>query len=239
MNKLLVKILSIPDRIDALLGVQRMRRSPERNLHNILWERATSQSADFVEAHLGSILIIDSKPKMWNYVAQILNNNFSNGKCLEFGVAGGISINWLSKQMPNFKFFGFDSFVGLKEDWLGHHATKGAYSQNGVLPKVNSNVTLVEGWFDETIPNFKKENDLHDLRFIHIDGDTYEAATAVFNELGDQLRPGIFILFDELLGYPNWQNGEFKALHDAQKKYSFNFQYRAFSSEQALVEITA
>ena len=35
------------------------------------------------------------------------------------------------------------------------------------------------------------------------------------------------------------KKGVFKALHEAQKKYSFNFQYREFSSEQALVEITA
>jgi len=238
MKRILLKLLSSVDRIDVILAEKRIRRSPKRNLHNILWERASAQSADFVEAHLGNVLVFDGKVKMWSYVAKLLNENFNGGVCLEFGVAGGTSINFLSRLLSNFKFVGFDSFIGLKDDWVGHHATKGAYSQNGVLPKVNSNVSLVKGWFNATIPNYIEENNLVDLRLIHIDSDTYEAAEAVFDELGKHLKPGMFVLFDELLGYPNWQNGEYKALNEAQNKYGFNFQYRAFSNEQALIEIT-
>ena len=237
MKKYLLKFLFLINKADAILGAQRMRRSPRRNLHNILWERASVQSADFVEAHLGNVLIFQAKENMWNYVGKILNEDEHDGVCMEFGVAGGTSINWISNLLPNYKFVGFDSFVGLKEDWTGHHATKGAYSQNGVLPKVNKNVVLVKGWFDETLPKYINENGIENLRFVHIDGDTYEAAVAVFNELGNYLKPGMFVLFDELLGYPNWQNGEYKALYEAQSKYGFNFQYRAFSSEQALIEI--
>lgn len=237
MKKYLLKILSLINKADAILGAQRMRRSPKRNLHNILWERAIVQSADFVESHLGNVLIFEDKAKMWNYAAKILNEDEKDGVCMEFGVAGGTSINWISNLLPNYLFIGFDSFVGLKEDWVGHHATKGAFSQNGVLPKVNENVVLVKGWFDETLPKYIDENGIVNLRFIHIDGDTYEAAVAVFSELGDYLKPGIFVLFDELLGYPNWQNGEYKALHEAKSKYGFNFRYRAFSGEQALIEI--
>lgn len=47
----------------------------------------------------------------------------------------------------------------------------------------------------------------------------------------------MFILFDELIGYPNWQNGEFMALGEAKEKFSFNYRFLAFSSEQALIEI--
>ena len=97
----------------------------------------------------------------------------------------------------------------------------------------------IDGWFDEILPEYIEENGIFDLRFIHIDCDTYEGAVAVFNELGDKLKPGMLILFDELLGYPNWQNGEFKALHEAQSKNGFSFRYRAFCSHQALIEITA
>ena len=237
MKRLIRKLFRLINKIDENLGAQRMRRSPKRNLHNILWERAIAQSADFVEPHLGNVLIFESKPLMWNYAAMVLDEVERDGLCMEFGVAGGRSINWISNLLPSYKFVGFDSFIGLKEDWVGHHATKGAFSQNGVLPKVNSNVTLVEGWFDETIPKYIEKNDITNLRFIHIDGDTYEAACAVFNELGDYLQPGMLILFDELLGYPNWQNGEFKALNEAQNKYGFKYRYRAFSSEQALIEI--
>ena len=237
MKKILQKFLSFFDRAYAILDVQRMRRSPKRNLHNILWERATIQSADFVEPFLSNALIFQEKTDMWNYVARVLNETKSKGLCMEFGVAGGFTINWISDLLPDYKFVGFDSFIGLKEDWVGHHAAKGAYSQNGLMPRVNVNVSLVKGWFDETIPKYIKENGIVDLKFIHIDSDTYESAVTVLNELGEYLKPGMFVLFDELLGYPNWQNGEFKALYEAQNKYGFNFRYRAFSSEQAFIEI--
>lgn len=239
MKKLFRRLLSVINHADILLGEQRMRHSPARNLHNILWERAAQQSADFVEKYLGQCVVFDNKEKMWNYVGLLLNEKHNGGIVLEFGVAAGVSINWLSRLLPNFQFVGFDSFIGLKEDWAGHHATKGAYSQNGILPKVNSNVTLRAGWFDQTLPDFINQNDLNDLRLVHIDGDTYEAAVVVFNNVGSHLKPGILVLFDELIGYPNWQNGEIKALQEAQKRFGFSFRYRAFSSEQALIEITA
>ena len=202
-----------------------------------MWERAINQSADFVEKELGNSLFFENKLKMWNYSIQLVKDKYEKGICLEFGVAGGNSINLFSKQMPNFQFIGFDSFVGLKEEWFGHHATKGTYSQDGVLPTVNSNVKLLPGWFHETIPLFIKQNNLDDLCFIHIDGDTYEAAKTVFDELGSFLKPGTYILFDELIGYPNWQNGEYKALMESQKKFNFSFKFRAFTTNQALIEL--
>lgn len=239
MKKLAEKFLSYINRADAYLGEKRMRRSPARNLHNILWERAAQQSADFVESHLGNCLIFESKTKMWDYTGQVVSEKYGDGLCLEFGVAGGTSVNWLSRLLPNFQFYGFDSFVGLKDDWKGHHATKGAYSQGGKMPKVNPNVQLIPGWFDETIPDFLQEhrNELSELKFVHIDGDTYEAAKAVFDEIGGILKPGVIVLFDELIGYPNWKNGEYKAFLEAQEKYNFAYEFLAFSSEQALVQI--
>lgn len=239
MNTVTRKLISLTNQADAELGAQRMRRSPQRNLHNILWERASQQSADFVETHLGEALVFQNKRAMWNYSAQLLRERSSSGTCLEFGVGGGTSINWLSKLLPNFRFVGFDSFLGLKEDWYGHHAAKGAYSRDGLLPRVSSNVSLVAGWFEETIPAYVSKNGLTDLVFIHIDSDTYGAAVNVLTELGGFIKPGTHILFDEFLGYPNWQNGEFKAFQEARERFGFELRYRAFSSEQALIEITS
>lgn len=224
-------------RVLTKLARQRMRQSPSRSLHNVLWERATEQSADFVENHMSSAMIFESKEEMWNYAATLVKEHHVDGFCFEFGVAAGVSINWLSGIMPKINFVGFDSFVGLKEDWIGHHAVKGAYSQGGVLPKVNTNVQLIPGWFDESLPRFLQDCDISRLRLVHIDGDTYEAAATVFSILGPHLMPGMFILFDELIGYPNWQNGEMKALNELQERFDLTVKFRAFSSEQALVEI--
>ena len=239
MNKTFKKFKSKIKKIFDTFSQNKMRSSPKRNLHNILWERATEQSANFVEQYLNSCMIFNEKEQMWNYLSNLLNDKFKDGLCLEFGVGEGASINYLSKLLSNFSFVGFDSFVGLKEDWIGHHATKGAYSQNANFPDVNSNVKLISGWFDHKLPDYIKNNKdkFNKLRLIHIDSDTYESATSIFDELAPYLSPKIYILFDELIGYPNWQNGEFKALEEAKSKYKFEYKYRAFSSEQALIEI--
>ena len=57
---------------------------------------------------------------------------------LEFGVATGRTINYISK-FTNEKVYGFDSFEGLPEKWRDGYDT-GAFSRNGILPEVNSNV---------------------------------------------------------------------------------------------------
>ena len=72
MKRIIRILFKLLNKLDENLGPQRMRRSPKRNLHNILWERASVQSADFVEPHLGNVLIFKSKPEMWNYAAKVL-----------------------------------------------------------------------------------------------------------------------------------------------------------------------
>ena len=79
----------------------------------------------------------------------------NSGLWLEFGVATGSTINIISSKTTN-KVYGFDTFQGLPEDWDDHQA-KGVYSQDGVLPKVNSNVELIVGLFQDTLQKFLDE----------------------------------------------------------------------------------
>ncbi len=240
MRKLAHLILNLIDEFEDKLNRRRLRRIQERSLHKLLWERATAQTADFVETYLPEVMVFSSKAQTWSLAARKIGERFEHGVCLEFGVAGGATVNWFSARLPAFQFYGFDSFTGLAEDWVGHHSAKGAYTQNGILPKVNSNVALIKGWFDATLPAFLQHRaaDMERLRFVHIDSDTYEAATIVLAAIGRHLKPGCLILFDELVGYPNWRNGEFKALQEAQARFGFTYKFLAFSSEQALIEIT-
>jgi len=225
------------DKFEFFMEPMRSKRYYSRNLFNVLKERAVNSSADFVEQHLSSSLIFRKRENIQDYASEKLINKYSNGKCLEFGVAGGYSINRISKKLHNMKFFGFDSFEGLSEDWIGTDVKKNTFSQQGKLPKVNSNVTLIKGWFHETVPVFISNNEMSDVRLIHIDVDTYEASTIVFKAIGPHIRKGLFILFDELIGYPNWHNGEYKALIESQKMFGFEYRYIAFTTEQALIEI--
>ena len=57
---------------------------------------------------------------------------------LEFGVASGNTINYISKFTTD-KVYGFDSFEGLPEKWRDGF-DKGSFNRHGILPHVNSNV---------------------------------------------------------------------------------------------------
>jgi len=72
-----------------------------------------------------------------------------NGLFLEFGVQNGVSINHLAKIKSNQKFYGFDCFTGLPEDWSEFYP-KG-HMKVDVIPSVEKNVELVVGLFQDTL----------------------------------------------------------------------------------------
>ena len=208
------------------------------DLHSLLWESAARESADFVKQYIGEVLVFKRVHQIRSHAVGKIKEQKIEGVCLEFGVYKAKSINYFAKCFPELDFVGFDSFEGLAEDWMGHHLTKGGFNMGGKLPRVKQNVRLVKGWFDQTLPKYCQES-LRDkpVRFIHVDGDTFEAATIVFKNLSGHLKPGVLILFDELIGYPNWKNGEFLAWKNITSEHSINFRYLSFCSQQALVEI--
>ena len=238
MKKLAKRLLeSIAAASDYVEKRKRSFSSKSRNLHFVLWERAVLSSAIYVEEHIQEALVFKFRKDIHLHTIALLKEKYQSGVGLEFGVFEGRTINLFSKALPSFHFYGFDSCIGLKEDWVGHSLSKGSFSLNGRLPTVNPNVELRQGWFDESLPAFIAENGLDDVHLVHIDGDTFEAAETVLQALGGKLKPGTLILFDEYLGYPNWQNGEHKALIEASKAFGFKYRYLGFTTYQALIEI--
>lgn len=208
----------------------------KKNLHSLLWERALVTSAEYVEENIKSAVIFKNKEELWEYaISQIKNSD--QGSNLEFGVYNGYSINFFSERCPDKEFFGFDSFEGLAEDWSGHHSPKGTFNLGGSFPKVNKNVRLIKGWFHESLPKFLNEKKLQSLSILHIDSDTYEAAIIILKELEPFIKKGVYVIFDEYIGYPNWQNGEYKAWQEFTKNNSISYMYKAFSTEQVLIKI--
>jgi len=137
----------------------------------------------------------------------------SNTLWLEFGVASGNTINYISN-FTNDIVYGFDSFEGLPEKWRDGF-DKGAFSRNGNLPNVNSNVELIKGWFDETLVNFIKIQNKK-ISFIHIDVDLYSSTKYIFDTLKDYIDTDCIIIFDELVNYPGFDGdtGELKAFYE-------------------------
>lgn len=147
------------------------------------------------------------------------------GLVLEFGVYQGKSIRQIAGLVSG-AVHGFDSFEGIPEAWCEEE--KGTYSTGGVLPKVPANVHLHAGWFEDTLPDFIRE-EAGPIRFINIDCDLYSSTRTIFDLLYKQIVPGTVIVFDEYIGYPGWQEHEFKAFNEAAEKYGWRHEMLAFS----------
>ena len=141
------------------------------------------------------------------------------GCAVECGVFKGESIRVLAEQLPGRQVFGFDSFQGLPKPWV-----KSRQNTYGVevfkvdeLPEVPSNVTLVPGWFSDTLGEWLAQAD-QGIALLNVDCDLYESTMTVLTQLESGLLPGTVVLFDELCdwnetqGYPKWRDGEWKAL---------------------------
>ena len=162
--------------------------------------------------------IIQNIPNIETYTLEYIFEKLklqhkSNTLWLEFGVAGGATINYISK-FTNDKVYGFDSFEGLPEKWRDGFE-KGTFNRDGKLPNVNNNVELIKGWFDDTLDNFIKTQNKK-VSFIHMDADLYSSTKCVLNKLKDYLDKDCVIVFDELVGYPGFDGntGELKAFYE-------------------------
>jgi hypothetical protein len=143
--------------------------------------------------------------------------------CLEFGVFNGMTINMISKHCD--KVYGFDSFEGLPEDWNG--VCKKEYFKVSRLPKVDKNTTLIKGWFNDTLDLFLKNNPDIVIDMIHIDCDLYSSTKDVFNTLikHEKIKKGLIIVFDELINYNKFYEGEIKALYEININDNINFEW--------------
>jgi len=152
------------------------------------------------------------------------------GIVCEFGVLKAKTLNIIANKFNNQKVYGFDSFKGLPEDW--HLSEENVFEKGKMkidnLPKVNSNVELVVGWYDKTIHEWKK-NHTDNIKFIHIDCDLYSSTSTVLNELNNQIVKGTIIQFDDfynwydLSKYTKWQEGIYKALLEWTRDFNRQF----------------
>lgn len=183
------------------------------------------------KAHFYNAVFLDQKELISYSIKEALENDDekSDFYYLEFGVGAGGSINFLSKLVEKKKkpIYGFDSFIGLKEDWKGHvFYPKGSLSQNSLIPKVRDNVTLISGWIQNTLPKFIK-NKNPKINFMHIDVDTYETTKFILNKTKNYLTDNCIIVFDDFYNFAGWSVGEYKGL--IEEFTEDEYKYIAFS----------
>ena len=130
---------------------------------------------------------------------------------------------------------GFDSFIGLPEDWKGD-SLAGKFSRDGVPPEVRPNVTLHIGWFDATVEPFIKAQN-QDVSFIHIDCDLYSSTMTVLRACRERLLVGTVIVFDEYFNYPGWERHEVRAWREFVAEAGMGYEYIGYAARHYSVAV--
>ncbi|MGR3492317.1 MAG: class I SAM-dependent methyltransferase, partial [Shimia sp.] len=183
---------------------------------DLAWDAAMRDShATFAEAMTKAMLFPD-KTNLRAYALREALKAGIEGEYVEFGVARGKGINQFARILGKrgLSITGFDSFLGLSEDWTGHQNGRaaGSYTLGGEMPEVRGNVELRAGWIEDTLPGWLTETEGRAIPFAHMDFDTYTPTAFALRAIKGRLRPGSVLLFDELYGYPGWREHEYKAL---------------------------
>jgi O-methyltransferase len=163
-----------------------------------------------------------TKEEMYGYVN---DSKLSQGDLpidlFEFGVFRGESMRKFCKLNRNAasRFFGFDSFQGLPEDWL-EGWPKGTFDTGGVTPVIeDSRVQFVAGWFQDSLPKFLPSFSPKNQIVIHSDCDLYSSTLYCLTSLNSMLPSGTVIMFDDFYDPIH----EYRALSDYCSAYRREF----------------
>jgi tetratricopeptide (TPR) repeat protein len=257
LHAALINSLDLSDSIDSLQTLIALSPNDQDALFMLGmlndYQGNIELARNYFDQLLNASPVIQSRLDAWNYLKAnakksplitgsiidtfkiAIDGAKNEGLVLEFGVRHGNSIRQLAK-IANQPIHGFDSFEGIPEDW--HDEGKGSYSTKGIIPKVPNNVTLHQGWFDQTLPQFLAEHS-EPVRLINIDCDIYSSTKTVLDLLAPRIQPGTVIIFDEYIGNQHWREDEFKAFQEAVKTYGWRYEYLSFSffTKQTVVKI--
>jgi len=140
---------------------------------------------------------------------------------LEFGVFQGDSIRqWVNlNKHEDSRFFGFDSFEGLPEDWRAGQG-KRHFDVQGAVPLIDDpRVEFVKGWFENTVPPFARAFSTRNRLLLHVDCDLYGSAMLALVYFSPFMSKGSLLIFDEFYDREN----EFKAFMDWQRIFRKSF----------------
>ena len=134
---------------------------------------------------------------------------------LEFGVCGAYSFKWWLSGCINSesRFYGFDTFEGLPENW-------GKFNKGDMaigIPDIDdSRAKFVKGLFQESVPNFLLSHNLRNekRKVIHLDADLFSSTLYALTALAPYLKKGDILFFDEF-NVPNHEFFAFKIFCDS------------------------
>jgi hypothetical protein len=196
--------------------------------------KAAEESSEYVDRHMSTAAMHPDKFSLLKASLDSVDRARKGIYC-EFGVYKGATINFIASQVRE-EIHGFDSFEGLPEDWRSGYG-KGWFKMTG-LPSVASNVRLHKGWFQDSLPVFKKDH-AGPIAFAHLDADLYSSTKTVFDILGDRIVPGTVLQFDEFFNYPGWKYGECLAFQELAAARGIEVEYIGYvpTSEQVAMRV--
>ena len=204
------------------------------SVNDALIARAHRSSAEMINSYLDTAQLFFSRPDLYTYLFTLFDE-MPDGMNLEFGVHKGGSLKIFSRKLKY--IYGFDSFLGLEENWSYHFAQKGSLNLNGKIPetiKDLSNVKLIVGRVEDTLLEFISQHPLK-ISFIHMDLDLYSPTSYCLERLKPLLQSGSIILFDEFHGYPGWEFHEYRAFMETFARDEYEI--LAFSEMQCIIKI--
>jgi O-methyltransferase len=140
---------------------------------------------------------------------------------LEFGVADGHSFNWWMTENahPASRFYGFDTFTGLPEDFGPYK--KGYFNTGNNIPLIkDERGKFFQGLFQQTLPGFLNFFDNSKKNIVMLDADLYTATLFVLTSLAPFLKKDDIIFFDEFVVPTH----EFMAYYQFVNSYYFNLE---------------
>lgn len=151
---------------------------------------------------------------LYAYITEQLKLENEAVDFLEFGVGIGKSFEWWSKHNinPESRFYGFDTFEGLPENW-------GTFSRGAMaadIPVLNDERTqFVKGLFQDSVPGFLLNSELRNgkRKILHLDADLFSSTLFALTSLAPYLKKGDILMFDEF-NVPNHEFYAFKLFCD-------------------------
>ena len=123
-----------------------------------------------------------------------------HGLWMEFGVFGGKTMSTIANCNPAQTIYGFDSGEIPDKIFRGANVIHGTPYQDW-----NPNITLINGLFDDTLPDFAVEH-AGLVAFMHINCDLYSSCEMILQTFTGRIVPGTIICFCNWCGYQQTTN---------------------------------
>nr|QBK91096.1 MAG: macrocin-O-methyltransferase [Pithovirus LCPAC202] len=149
---------------------------------------------------------------------------YGDGVIVDLGTGKGQKANLMAKSVGDRKVHTFDWFKGNPESWRkGFKA--GIHDMGGAAPtNLASNVVIHNGRFKDTLPGFVASVGGQKAALISLDCDVYSSTRTALRILAPLIKDGTVLVFDELFGYPGYEQHEIKAFEELLRENNLSYQ---------------